>query len=138
MNDCWMCEGVFGPKEINGVRQLQTFRGYTVDFKLRQFRKVLPDALPEFIEFDSPEGKKLCDKMHEASMDYHIGPRRPTKEEKTELLEHIITNKYLGEPTEEDRQDDAYNIENSVYIAVFDRYSTCSPGYAGKVMVVVW
>jgi hypothetical protein len=65
MNDCWMCEGVFGPKEVNGVRELQTFKGYTVDFRLRQFRKVPFDALPEFIDFDSPDGQKLCAEMHE-------------------------------------------------------------------------
>lgn len=65
MHDCWMCEGVFGPKEINGVRELQIFKGYTVDFKLRQFRKIPLDEWPEFIEFDSPEGEKLCYEMHE-------------------------------------------------------------------------
>ena len=68
MDRCWMCEGVFGPKEINGVRELQTFKGYTVDFKLRQFRKVPLDALPEFIEFDSPEGQELCAEMHEEAI----------------------------------------------------------------------
>jgi len=68
MDRCWMCEGVFGPKEINGVRQLQTFKGYTVDFRLRQFRKVPSDAWPEFIDFDSPEGEKLCDEMHEEAI----------------------------------------------------------------------
>ena len=70
MNDCWMCERVFGPKEINGVRQLQTFKGFTVDFRLRQFRKVPSDALPEFIEFDSLEGEQLCNKMHEAAIQH--------------------------------------------------------------------
>jgi hypothetical protein len=68
MHNCLMCEGVFGPKEVNGVRELQTFKGYTVDFRLRQFRKDQPDALPEFIDFDSPEGEKLYEAMHEAAI----------------------------------------------------------------------
>jgi hypothetical protein len=70
MQSCWMCERVFGPKEVNGVRELQTFKGYTVDFRLRQFRKVPLDAWPEFIEFDSPEGQELCDEMHEAAIQH--------------------------------------------------------------------
>ncbi len=69
MKSCWICEGVFGPKEIKGAqggaRELQTFKGYTVDFRLQQFRNVPLDAWPEFIEFDSPEGEELCKEMHE-------------------------------------------------------------------------
>jgi hypothetical protein len=68
MDRCWMCEGVFGTKEINGVGQLQTFNGYTVDFRLKQFRKIPMDTLPEFIDFDSPEGEKLCNAMHEEAV----------------------------------------------------------------------
>lgn len=64
--------------------------------------------------------------------------RKPTEEEKKELLEHVIASKYIKEPSAEERQDEADVIDNSAYIAVFDDYITDGPGYAGKVMVVVW
>jgi len=41
------------------VRRLPVFRGYTVDERLRQFRKVPLNGWPEFIDFDSPEGQRL-------------------------------------------------------------------------------
>ena len=69
MGSCFLCESVFGPKEIaDGVRQLQTFKGYTVDFRLKQSRKIPLDTLPEFIDFDSPEGEELCNEMHEEAV----------------------------------------------------------------------
>jgi len=45
------------------------FRGYTVDEKLRQFRKVDRSGESpsiEFVEFDADEGQKLLDEMDEA------------------------------------------------------------------------
>ena len=69
MGSCFICESVYGPKDLTaGVRQLQTFQGYTVDFRLQQFRKIPVDALPEFIDFDSSEGEKLCYEMHEEAV----------------------------------------------------------------------
>ena len=41
------------------ARALPIFRGFTVDERLRQFRKVPLDGPPEFIAFDSAEGSKL-------------------------------------------------------------------------------
>lgn len=41
------------------MRALPTFRGYTVDFRLRQFRKVVFGNMPEFIDFASDMGRKL-------------------------------------------------------------------------------
>jgi len=38
---------------------LPTFEGYTVDMRLREFRKMHPDDWPEFIRFDSPDGLAL-------------------------------------------------------------------------------
>lgn len=38
---------------------LPTFKGYTVDERLREFRQVPYDDMPEFINFDSPKGEKL-------------------------------------------------------------------------------
>lgn len=45
--------------------ELPTFKGYTVDKKLRQFRKVSRGKNPqiEFIEFDSEEGQVLLDEL---------------------------------------------------------------------------
>ena len=68
MDRCWLCDCVYGTKDRNGVGHLQTFQGYTVDFRLKQFRKVTVDALPEFIDFDSPEGQQLCTAMHDAAI----------------------------------------------------------------------
>ncbi|MFC1712836.1 hypothetical protein ACFL6S_04155 [Candidatus Poribacteria bacterium] len=42
-----------------GVRVLPIFRGYTVDVRLRQFRKADRRTGIEFIDFDSPEGDSL-------------------------------------------------------------------------------
>jgi hypothetical protein len=64
-------------------------------------------------------------------------PRAPTAEEKNELLEFVIAHRYLGEPSAQERAEEAVSIESNA-IAVFDDYITDGPGYAGKVMVVVW
>ena len=47
------------PVEEEQPYQLPTFKGYTVDMRLREFRKATPGEKLEFIPFDSPEGKKL-------------------------------------------------------------------------------
>ena len=44
---------------------LPTFKGYTVDIRLKQFRKVGPGLKIKFIEFDSPKGDKLLVKYVE-------------------------------------------------------------------------
>ena len=41
------------------VRKLPTFNGYTVDVRLGQFRKVIYGQRPEFIPFESKQGRKL-------------------------------------------------------------------------------
>ncbi|HHT9136977.1 MAG TPA: hypothetical protein ACFYEK_07005 [Candidatus Wunengus sp. YC60] len=41
------------------IRRLPTFKGYTVDMRLHEFRKVPLNQLPEFIPFDSERGQKL-------------------------------------------------------------------------------
>lgn len=38
---------------------LPTFKGYTVDERLKEFRKVKYGEIPEFISFESNKGKKL-------------------------------------------------------------------------------
>lgn len=39
---------------------LPTFLGYTVDERLREFRKIDADKPPVFLPFDSEEGGRLC------------------------------------------------------------------------------
>ena len=46
--------------------ELPTFKGYTVDIRLRQFRKVSREQPSiDFIDFDSEKGQQLLDKMRE-------------------------------------------------------------------------
>lgn len=45
------------------MRYLPIYKGYTVDFRLKEFRKVPDNKLPEFIPFDSEEGKILIDEF---------------------------------------------------------------------------
>lgn len=64
---CELCQKAYEPKEVNGVRVLQEFKGYTVDLRLRQFRKVpMAHSMDiEFVEFASPKGRELLTQMHE-------------------------------------------------------------------------
>lgn len=41
------------------IRQLPVFEGSTVDERLRQFRKTPNDGMPECIDFDSLQGRRL-------------------------------------------------------------------------------
>ena len=45
------------------VTILPTFKGYTVDTRLREFRRAIPDVTLEFIPFNSPKGKKLLEEL---------------------------------------------------------------------------
>jgi len=66
---CELCLRAYEPEEEElaegGIRKLKNFKGYTVDLRLQQFRKVRYGELPQFIEFNSPKGKKLLAQMHE-------------------------------------------------------------------------
>ena len=62
---CELCQRAYEPEEINGVRKLKEFQGYTVDLRLQEFRKMEYGKQPQFIEFASPKGKKLHTQMHE-------------------------------------------------------------------------
>jgi hypothetical protein len=62
---CELCQRAYEPEEINGVRKLKEFQGYTVDLRLQQFRKMEIGKQPQFIEFASSKGKKLLAQMHE-------------------------------------------------------------------------
>lgn len=41
------------------IRVLPVFKGYTVDFRLQEFRKIEIDQLPEFVSMLSDKGAKL-------------------------------------------------------------------------------
>lgn len=47
------------PGGAKQAEQLPTFKGYTVDMRLRQFRKADFPRPMEFIDFDSPKGEQL-------------------------------------------------------------------------------
>jgi len=51
------------PKGDREPYQLPTFKGYTVDMRLREFRKASFGEKIEFIPFDSPEGKELLGRL---------------------------------------------------------------------------
>jgi hypothetical protein len=51
-------------KEQRGPRVLPTFHGYTIDFRLRQFRKVREDTSIDFIPFSSDLGDELLMLMY--------------------------------------------------------------------------
>ncbi len=54
------------------IRELPVFRGYTVDERLREFRKVEADARPEFISFDSELGRELRHAMIVEAIEEHL------------------------------------------------------------------
>jgi hypothetical protein len=45
------------------VHNLPTFKGYTVDLRLREFRRAIPDVTLQFIPFDSSKGRKLLGEL---------------------------------------------------------------------------
>jgi len=64
-----------------------------------------------------------------------MNPRIPTKEEKIELVEFLLRHDLQND------ENERVNIEGfveSAAIAVFDNYITSSPGYSGKLMIVVY
>jgi hypothetical protein len=61
--------------------------------------------------------------------------RIPTKEEKIELIEFLLRHDLQND--ENERQNIEGFVENAS-IEVFDNYITSSPGYAGKLMIVVY
>jgi len=61
--------------------------------------------------------------------------RIPTKEEKIELVEYILKHDLRND---ENERATIEGFVESAAIAVFDNYTTGSPGYSGKLMVVVY
>ena len=57
------------PKGDNEPYQLPTFKGYTVDMRLREFRKATFGEKIEFVPFDSPEGKELLGRLKQFAVE---------------------------------------------------------------------
>lgn len=55
------------------VRELPKFKGYVVDERLREFRKMAYGEMPEFIPFDSERGKMMLEEMKETRPMYKSG-----------------------------------------------------------------
>lgn len=50
------------------IRKLPIFRGYTVDLRLQEFRKIEADKLPEFIPLLSDKGARLFYEFKQTSI----------------------------------------------------------------------
>ena len=56
-------------KEENKTIQLEIFNGYTIDFRLKQFRKVdYSNKTIEFIEFNSKKGQQLLKEYYKKKL----------------------------------------------------------------------
>lgn len=64
-----------------------------------------------------------------------MNPRKPTGAEKNELVEFLMATDYGNDQHE---LDNVQGYVEQAAIAVFDNYITGSPGYTGKLMVVVY
>jgi hypothetical protein len=49
----------------NMPKQLPVFMGYTVDLRLKEFRKLIPDKYFEIISFNSPKGRQLLNEYED-------------------------------------------------------------------------
>lgn len=62
---CELCQRAYEPIEKGDVTILKTFKDYTVDLRLQEFRKIEYGKELQFIGFASPKGKKLLAQIHE-------------------------------------------------------------------------
>ena len=101
------------------MRILPAFRGYTIDERLREFRKVKPGEPMEFIAFDSPEGQKLWQDYHDFLEEkQYLKEEVPVEALKAEnevlgsmLTEALKALRQLGETANKK----ASEIENGLY-----------------------
>ena len=57
------CEAEPGDQIGSGPIYLPTFKGYTVDMRLKEFRRATPHDTLEFIPFNTTKGRKLLEEM---------------------------------------------------------------------------
>lgn len=69
-------------------------------------------------------------------MSHHTIPRRPSPEELQQLSD-FVAERYEYMPTSEEYEE-ARNFAEQAHIAVIDQFQSDRPGYAGKLMLVVW
>ena len=67
------------PKGDDGIYQLPTFKGYTVDMRLNEFRKANSGENIEFVPFDSPKGKELLGRLKTFAMEVLMPERHKQK-----------------------------------------------------------
>ena len=65
---CDLCQRVYEPDQVHGVRQLKQFRAYTVDLRLQEFRTVVAGKGMIFVPFTSRKGQQLLRQMHQEVM----------------------------------------------------------------------
>lgn len=76
--------------KVRMPRQLPTFKGYTVDERLGEFRKLEYGKPPEFISFDSPKGKEMLQDWRKESAlrtQYRTITRELTEAERKKIAE---------------------------------------------------
>ena len=64
-------------------------------------------------------------------------PRQPNDEEINQLALYLLAQRN-ADPADAEEVNDAKEQVESASAAVFDHYITDCPGYAGKLMVVIW
>jgi hypothetical protein len=64
---CELCQHAYEPEPeaLEGLKILKTFKGYTVDLRLQQFRKVVRGETWKLIDFASPKGQEFLAQMHQ-------------------------------------------------------------------------
>ena len=65
-----------------------------------------------------------------------MNPRQPNDQEKSELAFYVAEQ--MGGFEANDHMEQAKGFVENSAVAVFDNYITDCPGYAGKLMSVVW
>lgn len=65
-------------------------------------------------------------------------PRLPTQEEKEQLAAVAVVQQHGSSSVSAKLMENMKEIVDAAFIAVYDDYSTGSPGWFGKVMSVIW
>lgn len=116
------------------MRKLPSFKGYTVDFRLREFRKVLPtkdgDICPdcglkqigdlgiEFIPFDTPFGKKLFAEMKRKTGNKFIGSWTRGMMQETSSIREAVEREFDRQAKREDDWFYAITVEGKEFFVV--------------------
>jgi hypothetical protein len=47
------------------LKELPRFKGYTIDFRLKEFRKLIPDKSVEIISFNTTKGREMLNEYED-------------------------------------------------------------------------